>query len=327
MMKYKSFTFLVLCFNHEKYIIEHLESIKYLVESYGDGIYVDIIVNDDASRDSTVPLLNKWLDFNSKLFRKIKKIFNEVNIGTCASVINMLNEVETDCFKMTAGDDVYSNENIFEYAFLKENILGLSGIPILIKEGVLQKDVKECLSVSLTQEVYKKKPIIKRFSMVANNNAPNTIYNKYLLSKGCKDFLRHFDVVEDWPLQIYIAKNHPETKMEMVNKTFVYYRRTINSTYIIANKRFIKDKSDIYDFLYENVNSKMEKILIKNRKFLFLNGGKYKNIFFNFSLWIFGFQSIFCLRKAIARVRNIKVQKYISHYEEIKEKSDFFLKN
>ena len=40
------FTFLALAYNHEKYIIEHLESIKYLVEKYGSGINCKIIIND-----------------------------------------------------------------------------------------------------------------------------------------------------------------------------------------------------------------------------------------------------------------------------------------
>ena len=55
--KSKSFAFLVLCHNQEDYIIEHLESIKYLSLKYGDNIDIDIIINDDFSNDSSPKLI------------------------------------------------------------------------------------------------------------------------------------------------------------------------------------------------------------------------------------------------------------------------------
>ena len=49
MVATNGFTFLTVAYNHEKFILEHLESIRYLVNNYGDGIDVSIIINDDCS--------------------------------------------------------------------------------------------------------------------------------------------------------------------------------------------------------------------------------------------------------------------------------------
>ena len=108
------FTFLALACNHEKYIIEHLESIKYLVECYGSSINCKLIINDDYSKDRTIELIDGWLSQNLSLFHTVVKLYNKNNLGTCTSLINMLSHVDTAYLKLTACDDVYSFENIFE---------------------------------------------------------------------------------------------------------------------------------------------------------------------------------------------------------------------
>ena len=84
------FSFLVMSYNHEKYVVEHLESIKFLVEKYGKDLLVDLIVNDDASKDNSVVLIEDWVKHNSGLFRNVIKLYNEINLGTCQSLLNML---------------------------------------------------------------------------------------------------------------------------------------------------------------------------------------------------------------------------------------------
>ena len=44
----KSFAFLVLAYNHELFIIDHLESIKFQILTYGKGLEIDLIINDDC---------------------------------------------------------------------------------------------------------------------------------------------------------------------------------------------------------------------------------------------------------------------------------------
>ena len=174
----KEFTFGVLSFNHESYIIEHLESIKYLIERHGSDIFVDLVINDDCSRDKTTILIDKWLGFNSHFFRNVNKIFNNKNIGTCQSFLNIVRNTKTDALKITAGDDVYSCENLFEYGVLPEDVSILSGIPLNIIDGEIIKNNRELLGVYLSREIYKDKNYLDRFKGLSNNNAPNIFYNK-----------------------------------------------------------------------------------------------------------------------------------------------------
>ena len=50
----RDFTFIVITYNHEEFILEHLESIKFLINHYGHGINFTISVADDASKDNTL---------------------------------------------------------------------------------------------------------------------------------------------------------------------------------------------------------------------------------------------------------------------------------
>ena len=108
----KEFTFFTLSFNQEKYIIQHLESIKYQIENYGKNYLIHYIICDDSSNDNTIYYARKWLAENKKLFKSITIIVNDDNCGTVSNMINGLSKIKTD-YKMLAADDLYFNRNIF----------------------------------------------------------------------------------------------------------------------------------------------------------------------------------------------------------------------
>jgi len=318
------FTFLALAYNHEKYIIEHLESIKYLVESYGSSINCKLIINDDCSRDRTVELINEWLDQNPNLFHAVVKLYNKDNFGTCASVINMLAHVDTPYLKLTACDDVYSFENIFEYIVLEDEVSILSGYPLGLIEGELSLNKKDIFSIVASDVIYSNRPLIDRFKYLSNNNAPNIFYNSgYLTDEKVLSFLKGFDVVEDWPIQIAIAENFPSTKYKQVDKVFTYYRRTLDSTYLVAGSRFYKDKCKAYDYLICKESNILFKLILKSRLLCFKLNNPHLNKVLNFAFYkfllsvIFNFLEINNLQKKM----NLKLEKHQIHYEFIKGKA------
>lgn len=263
----KSYCFIILCYNHEKYIIEHLESIKFQVQKYGKDADISLIITDDASTDDSTYLIDHWLNRNKGLFYDIKKIYNINNIGTCNSVINALLQVSADACKITAGDDIYSYENILNHLELPEQTSMLFGRALYLYEDKLVKNKVATALETITDSIYKNKKPINRFMRLSYNNAPNLIYRlNYLRNKHVQDFLRKFDVVEDWPLQIKIALEFPNANVELVNKTFVYYRRTSGSTYLVANSRFKNDKLAIFDDLIDNAESKIAVFLLRQRR-------------------------------------------------------------
>lgn len=318
----ESMAFLVLAYNHEDYIIEHLESIKYLIQRYAENIDVDIVVNDDCSSDKTVELLSLWLSKNEYLFRSVVTIFNKKNIGTCASVLNMLECVTADALKLTAGDDVYSYENIFAYAGISDEVSILSGIPVSLVNGELFEDKKDIFSIVSSQVIYKDKPLIDRFRFLSNNNAPNIIYNKkYLMSAEVKSYLSNFDVVEDWPLQISIAENFPITKFFLMNKVFVYYRRTQGSAYIVAGSRFVSDKKKIFKHLIAKAGNGFDVIVLKNRLFLFKLQNAILNKLLNISVYMYLLRCIVNLYTISIDCRRARVDvaAHLNHYQKIRQ--------
>ena len=324
----KSFTFVVLSYNHEKYIVEHLESIKFLLEKYSRYIDVDIVVSDDFSTDKTRELISFWLECHGFIFRNVVKIYNEKNLGTCKSVLNAISVVETDALKITAGDDVYSYENIFDYVFLEGGCAIRSGIPLSLIDGVVNENKVDVLNIIASQVIYKNRPLIDRFSCLSNNNAPNIIYNKkYLIDEKVCLFLRDFDVVEDWPIQIGIASNYPTKKFDLIHKVFVYYRRTPGSIYIVASSRFHKDKVKCYFSLMKLAKSRFRLAFLSNRLYLFKKGSRILNKLINLSFYeyVFSLFSNFHLvvYDYLKFESNCKLHQ--KHYDHIKIQSNKFV--
>lgn len=324
----QEFTFAVLAFNHQNYITEHLESIKYLIRHFGADIQIDLIINDDCSQDQTVEYIDQWLRANGNLFRTITRIYRTNNCGTCSAVTNVLNEVKTKAYKITAGDDVYSCENIFQHGNLDEDVSILSGVPLEIRDSVICINKIELLTIYLSQFIYEKRPYIDRFIGLSNNNAPNIFYCAYILNnKKYQETIRQYDVIEDWPTQIFLAENFPRTKFQLINKVFVYYRRTAGSTYLVANKRFVRDKILVYDYLIKHTESSVRRLLLRNRRFLFLLNSRHANKALNISFYIFIIRSLRYYRRATKQLSQLNSSLYKQHYANIVNSTKEFREN
>jgi len=315
------YSFLVLSYNHEDYIIEHLESIKYQIECFGGNKKIKLIINDDASKDKTVLLIEKWLISNKYLFDDVVVLKNKKNIGTCRSITNMMAYVGDSLFKMTAGDDVYSCENIFDLMDQSNYTDIVSGFPIyLCGDDISVKKfvIKNMIASDL---IYAGRSLLHRYKSITFDNAPNACYKKYYFkSNDIIDFVNMFDVTEDWPIQISIARANPSAESKLLDKCFVLYRRTEGSTYLVASSRFGKDKNNIYNNLI-NDSSFFERFLLKNRQWAF-NFGKYGRCL-NISLYIFFLKYIYNMKIINDRFLkiNINIEKINSHYTLIKKRS------
>ena len=105
----------MLSYNHENYILEHLESIKFQIKNFGAKYSIDLIIADDGSKDNSVYLAKLWISKNRFLFRSVSFTGKSINVGTCINYTNTWKKIKTTSFKITASDDVYSKENIFKY--------------------------------------------------------------------------------------------------------------------------------------------------------------------------------------------------------------------
>lgn len=110
------YQFITITYNQELLILEHLQSIKYQIETYGKNKKIILSVFDDCSSDSNAKVIRTFLDQNTHLFHSAKLIVNDTNLGIKKNYLKSLNSIVTNRFKILAGDDLYSNSrNIFEF--------------------------------------------------------------------------------------------------------------------------------------------------------------------------------------------------------------------
>jgi glycosyltransferase involved in cell wall biosynthesis len=315
---------MILTFNHKDYILEHLESIKYLVNTFGECVDIDLIINDDCSKDDTCYLIDQWLKINKGLFRSIETIYNRSNLGTCASVKNLLDRLKADHCKLTAGDDIYSYENIFELSKFKSDVAILSGRALFLHGDNLVFDSLSNILATATQIIYEKDSLLHRLKHFSYNNAPNILYSKEcLLHSEVLAHLERFDVVEDWPLQIAIARQFSTFKFELIDRVLVYYRRTQESIFIVANDRFKKDKEKIYNDLIRKEQKLIERIRLGSRKICFKMDNPVANKLFNLDFYLFGLSFLLKIFKIFRKENTlaINIDLHQNHYSEIRLKA------
>ena len=322
-----SFSFLVLCFNHEKYIIQHLESIKYLVINYGESFNTELLISDDCSNDNTVLLIDFWLKENEFLFKNVKRFFNKKNVGTANVVKKLIQNITTTNFKITAGDDMYSFENIFKYSSLPENVSFLSGRTVVCNDVELFKSYKVNFLEKVSSFIYENKLLPERFKHFSYTNAPNLFYSNDILNYEVLEYLSTFDVTEDLPLQYILAKRSPNNYFKIVDVVFVYYRRTSGSTFLVANERFKNDKIKIYNDMIEGSINKFERLRLKSRLYCFLLNNPILNKILNLDFYFFVLNFLLIAHKVDYKHSDINFGEHCIHFNMINDNTSKFLEN
>jgi len=150
---------------------------------------------------------------------------------------------------------------------------------------------------------------------------------KHLKNPSLMEFLNSFDVVEDWPLQIFISDTE-NAKCQTVDKSYVYYRRTSGSTFLVASARFRVDVLAIYSFLIEKQTNFFKKMLLRNRRFCFLLDSRILKKIFNLSIYLYVMNVFLYLPAVMYRLLNLKINidEYSKHYLEILNNVNSFKK-
>lgn len=98
---YQFVTVYIMCYNSEKTVIETLKSVNRQTHNL-----LDLIISDDASKDSTLKIVQDWIIANRNRFRNIRIIHNEQNKGINYTYDNAIKECKTKWVKIIAGDDI-----------------------------------------------------------------------------------------------------------------------------------------------------------------------------------------------------------------------------
>lgn len=264
------FTFVVITYNHEDYVLEHLESIAYQIRAHGDSYTFQLIVADDASRDQTLSLVNHWLESHFSLFADVQIRTQTRNLGTCHNYTKVWEQVSGKLCKLTAGDDVYSCENLLaEWLRLQDHDMW-SGYPLHLIDGQLDWPTFFNANMVASNRIYARGNYMKRLLGICFSHTPSIMFStRVLRDRAIRDFVRQFAVTEDYPLHVKIAERLSPMSFAQSPLVHIYYRRTANSTYMVRSASFTKDKLAIFSYLRDHVAKGMERLLMANRIFCF----------------------------------------------------------
>ena len=247
-----NFTFIVLTYNHEKYVVRNLNSIKAIVCTYGKNIKNNLIVADDCSKDNTVDIAREWISDNKEIFYDTQILCNSQNKGTVKNIINAVNKTKTKQFKFIGGDDLFLNQNIYS---LYDDITNKIIITPLVLTGNNIKNQQICFEkdyILLEYCIVKNK--IKKLIKIDNFiKAPGVFFDcNYFNDKKFILFLSKFRNIEDYPMWYYFIINN-SARVEFRWEYYVLY--TIGTGISTSGSM----SSDEVDKMYDILNSKMHK--------------------------------------------------------------------
>lgn len=281
------FIFGILTYNQENYVVETLESIKFQKIQYGADIDVSLIITDDASKDQTVKVIHAWIENNRALFDKVELIANEQNKGTVVNFCMILSKVETENFKIIAGDDLIGHRNLFaEYENLTEKKLK-TYFRVELCNGKISYREKYLIDFYYHKKHGSGREYnLKNFRKGKFLHTPSTLYSKKLfVNANCEKHLEGYRLFEDDPMWYSMIKNEKDLEIDFVEQGIVLYRMHDKSVSNVPNPIFRNDLKRLREQYLKEAKG-LEKIYLfirmhTNNMSMYLNFGLYMDKLIN----------------------------------------------
>lgn len=137
-------------YNHEKYVIECLDSVR-------DNNYknVELIIIDDGSIDASASLVQSWLAVNKKYF--VRALFHrQTNSGVCKTLNRLISLAQGDVIIPLASDDVLLHAGIsLRVNFLLNN----PGYLAVFAEAAMINSDGDIICRKMGKNYYKSNPV------------------------------------------------------------------------------------------------------------------------------------------------------------------------
>ena len=242
---------IILCYNHEKYIAQALESVLEQKTNFN----FNIIIADDGSTDKTVEIIS---NYQAQNFDKIILLKSEKNKGVLANAVATISSIKSKYIALLDGDDywTFNGKLQAQYDFLENN-----------------KEYTGCFhNTNIVQQSDAEKILFNSFSSYAEiYTYPSDVYpwdltNRLILPTSSlflkSDFLKDssFQFIDDgysiaWKISCLVIK---DAKFKYIKETWSVYRNLLqgiskNNTigFHLSHISFLKRL--INDAYYKNI--------------------------------------------------------------------------
>lgn len=216
---------LVLSYNAKQYILELLKSVK-------DQTYkkLELVVADDASKDNTVEIVEKWIAENKERFVDCKVNAAKENKGTCRNLNDAISVCSGKYIKIIAADDILFPtciEDCLNYCREKHAGMVIGDVLWVLDDGITETPH---LKEPIPKEVFYQMSADEQYKVLLEHNSiictPGEFYEKEFLERyGCFD--EEFDIIEDYPFWLKITKAGEQ--IPYLDKKVVKYRQSLTS--------------------------------------------------------------------------------------------------
>lgn len=222
------FTFVVTCYNQAEVVRYALESIKYQIESFGEGRKFQLIVTDDGSKDESREAIRQWISENAGLFARTDRLFRKENAGICKNYVKALRLVEGKRFLVLNGDDLLAPYNVFEITDLLDKYdIVCTAFMKFTGSGEMIRSYGTYLEVALQNFI--KGKTLKCAVKLGCPVMGTAVYRRELLTEEVFRFISHFRTVNDRACFQKIIGSHEKIRVCYVNRPFILYRISENS--------------------------------------------------------------------------------------------------
>ena len=207
------------CYNHSRYIIDHLESVR-----RQDYPNIEHIIIDDASTDDSASLIEDWIESTGHSCVFIR---NERNIGLCAT-LNKALQISTGDFWANVGtDDILPvDRTTIMSNFLRDNPneLMVAGDAAFINEegDLFEFEGERYLFGALTNS----DPLYREeYLGTFRGNFINCHIPTWMIRRSTFDIVGGFNeelMTEDWDLWLRISDRR---RIPFIMKRLMFYRR------------------------------------------------------------------------------------------------------
>jgi alpha-1,3-rhamnosyltransferase len=237
-------------YNHQKYIVNCLNSIK-----NQKNCNIELLICDDCSSDESYRIAKGWVDQNRDYFFDVKLIRNDENLGVAKTCNKMIKNSSGEYIKILASDDMLMLNSLEDYILFLEanNELDLAfsnGFHVINTAGYpLQK-------MDIRKKIYDSKPLMcgrTIFDELYKKDfiaAPTVLYRKRTFSQYGV-FTEKY-VFEDYEYYLRIGL---KGKIGYYDSETVLYRDSENSLSRFSNdengkvkfRKFVKDQQDLLE--------------------------------------------------------------------------------